>query len=434
MEALTAATLVCRLLQKKGHQAVFAGGCVRDKLLGIEPHDFDIATSATPDEVQSVFPGGKAVGKAFGVVLVKFSRHEFEVATFRTDGEYSDGRRPDSVTFASMEEDALRRDFTINAIFFDPISNEFHDFVGGRDDIGNKILKFVGDPFERIEEDKLRMLRFCRFAGKFKFNLDSHSFDAVRAMSPQLHFVAPERIREEFMKMLALGTPRGVMEILFKTHLIHRIIPEVADLEGCNQDPVHHPEGDVLTHTLMVMDSVKDEDPILQLAALLHDIGKPATTQVIDGKISHKGHEKVGASMTEAIMHRLKFSNDEIEHVVALVEDHMKVHVVKDMKKSTIKKLLSTSHADDLIKLGKADVFGRNDDGGWSLLEEHRDSWEPEIVKPEPIITGRHLIEMGFEPGPIFKEILSAVQDEQLEDNIVSEEQAIKFVQERWHA
>lgn len=432
MDARTAATLLCKTLQKNGHQAVFAGGCVRDQLLGLEPNDYDLATSATPDEVLALFSRGKAVGKAFGVVLVQLEGHEFEVATFRSDGQYSDGRHPDSVTFSNMFEDAKRRDFTINAMFFDPIAEKLIDFVGGKSDLEGKILRFVGGPDERIEEDNLRMLRFCRFAARLNFSPSWFSFMAVKMASHRIHSVAPERIREELMKMLSCMEPRRVIDILYKTHLLDKILPEVVQLETCEQSAIHHPEGNAFTHTLMVVDQLKNESPLLQLAALLHDIGKPATTEVINGRIMHKGHEKVGAEMADEIMRRLKFSNEEREHVVALVRDHMKVHVVKNMKKSTIKRLLSASHADDLIRLGRADVFGRNDDGGWSLLENVKANWTPQEVKPDPILTGNDLIEMSYKPGPLFKEILGTLQDEQLEDNIISKEDAIAFVKNTW--
>lgn len=434
MEAFEAARKVCKRLQSQGFEAVFAGGCVRDQLLGKKPHDFDIATSALPDEVTSIFRKSREVGKAFGVVLVKFGGYEFEVATFRQDGEYTDGRHPKWVKFATMEEDASRRDFTINAMFFDPVTSKLYDFVGGKYDLANNRICFVGDPWDRIQEDKLRMLRFCRFAAKMKASLDTASFLAVRACASQLHLVAPERIREELMKMLSYGHPRGVMKILMKTQLMHRFLPEVADMKGCDQSPEYHPEGDVFEHTVIVMEQLKDESPLLQFAAMLHDIGKVPCFKIEDGKIKTPGHDKVGAEMADEIMQRLKFSNEEREHVVALVRDHMKVHEVKKMKKSTMKKLLSASHADDLIKLGKADAFGRHfeDVQGWEVLQKLRDEWEPEEIKPAPLLTGKDLIGMGYTPGPVFKEILDSLQDEQLEDRICSKEEALGFVETGW--
>lgn len=434
MEAFEAAQKVCKRLQAHGFKAVFAGGCVRDHLLGIMPHDYDIATSAMTDEVMAIFSGSKAVGKAFGVVLVKHSGHEFEVATFRQDGDYVDGRHPESIKFATMEEDASRRDFTVNAMFLDPMTGVIHDFFNGLEDLDDGIIRFVGNAVKRIREDKLRMLRFCRFASQAAFSPSAAGALAVKAFAKDIKDIAPERVREELMKMLDKSDMRKMMKLLFNTGLMAEVLPEVAALKGCEQNPTHHPEGDVWEHTVIVMEQLAEEHALLKLAAMLHDIGKVPCFKIEDGKIKSHGHDKVGAEMADTIMRRLKFSNEEREHVVALVRDHMKVHEVKKMKKSTTKKLLSASHADDLIKLGKADAFGRHfEEGqGWEVLQRLRDEWEPEEIKPEPLLTGKDLIAMGFKPSPLFKKVLEAVQDEQLEGNIASREEAVEFVEARW--
>lgn len=434
MEALEAAIKICKRLQSKNFKAVFAGGCVRDQFLGQEPHDFDVATSAMPEEVINIFPGSREVGKAFGVILVKLAGHEFEVATFRQDGKYIDGRHPEWIKFATMEEDASRRDFTINAMFFDPIGHKTYDFFGGLKDLDLGLIRFVDRAEKRIQEDKLRMLRFCRFASRPGFRATAEGVLSVKLFSKDIQKIAPERVREELMKMLDKSEPRKMMDLLLHTGLMEEILPEVAATKGCKQSPIHHPEGDVWEHTVIVMEQLVEESALLKLAAMLHDIGKVPCFKIEDGKIKSHGHDKAGAEMVDSIMRRLKFSNEEREHVVALVRDHMKVHEVKKMKKSTMKKLLSASHADDLIKLGKADSFGRHfEEGqGWELLQDFRDKWEPEEIKPEPLLTGKDLIAMGFNPGPLFKEILGALQDEQLEGNILSKEEATELVEARW--
>lgn len=434
MEQFEAAKTVCKLIQDKDFKAVFAGGCVRDRLLCKEPHDFDIATSAMPDEVMSIFPGSREVGKAFGVVLVRFGNYEFEVATFRLDGEYTDGRHPEYIKFTTMAEDASRRDFTVNAMFYDPVSDTTHDFFRGQRDLREGLIRFVDDPVKRVREDKLRMLRFCRFASRPGFWASAAGVMVVKAFAKEIHNISPERIREELMKMLSGSEPRKMMELLLSTGLLREILPEVAALKGTEQSPIHHPEGDVWEHTVIAMEQLGDASPLLKLAAMLHDIGKVPCFKVEDGKIKSHGHDKVGAKMADEIMRRLKFSTVEREHVVALVRDHMKVHEVKKMKKSTMKKLLSSSHADDLIKLGKADAFGRHfEDGqGWELLQKFQDEWEPEEIKPEPLLTGKDLIEMGLRPGPLFGVMLSALQDAQLEERITSKEEALEFVRAGW--
>jgi poly(A) polymerase len=424
---------IVETLRNEGRYAVLAGGCVRDMLLGIKPKDYDIATEAYPDEVEALFPNTKAVGKAFGVVLVNIEGADFEVATFRSDGEYLDGRRPSTVHFSSIEEDAKRRDFTVNALFYDPLDDKVIDFVGGMADLENKVLRFVGDPEERIEEDKLRLLRFVRFLLKLKFQMDEKSFMAVRMNAPAIFKVSSERIREELMKMLEVGQPRKMVQLLMQTHLMELILPEVAALDGCEQDPIWHPEIDTLVHTIMVMENLKDEHPLLQLAAMFHDVGKPTTMEVRDGRITNRGHASVGKEMTEKRMRELKFSNDEIDLVASLVHHHMKGHVAPHMRKSKLKRLLAEPWAEMLIKLAMADQkASHGDTNGAEFLKEKFETWEPEEIKPEPLVNGHDLIELGFKPGPIFSKILDTVSDEQLEGNLNTREEAIAFVKHNY--
>lgn len=429
---------IIKKLQRKGFQAVFAGGCVRDMLLNKEPHDFDVATSATPDQVEKIFVrNSKTVGKAFGVVLVKVNGTDFEVATFRKDGTYSDGRRPDSVEFVpSMKDDADRRDFTVNAMFWDPVKRTTWDFVDGQRDLTMKKIRFVGDPKKRIEEDKLRLLRAVRFCLKLDFWMDSDTAIAVRLNANKLNTVSPERIRDELMKMLAAGRPRKMMDLLFSTHLVDYVLPELRNLDGCRQNSAFHPEGDVLEHTVQVMEGLVNEPVLLQLAGMLHDIGKPATMTEEDGQITNRGHDVVGASMVEEIMTRLKFSNDEIEYVKNLTADHMQHHFVRSMRKSTLKRYMALPYFDDLTKLNRADINAASKNfSALEYIEEKRKSWKPEEIKPKSLITGKDLIEAGFTPGPMFKTILSFIEEGQLEGKIRTREDAMKIVKnKRWGA
>ena len=422
---------IINTLQANGHEAVLAGGCVRDMLLNIEPHDYDIATSAIPDEVEALFKNTKAVGKSFGVILVRKKGIDFEVATFRSDGNYSDGRRPDSIEFVSMEEDAKRRDFTVNALFFDPIADKIFDFVGGQRDLKEGRLNFVGNPYERIQEDKLRILRFIRFLVKLDFFPESISVLVVKDMAELIKEIASERVREEFIKMLDLNKPRKVIELLFKFSLIHHMLPSVAALENEEQNPVWHPEGTALVHTLEALKYVKDENYIIKLAVLLHDIGKPKVHKIHEGRIVTPGHAAVGAEMVKDILTDLRFPNNEIELISWLVGSHMLP--AHKMRKCKLKRLLAHPHIEDLIKVMRADKLGslnNNPDKTvvFEFLKAKLIEWTPEEIKPEPLISGKDLIALGLKPSPLFKEILNNISDMQLEGIISTKEEAIKLV------
>lgn len=436
MEEEKAAKEICRHIQEKDFEAVFAGGCVRDKLLGQKPHDFDIATSATPDEIKEIFPQAKEVGKAFGVMLVRFNGFEFEIATFRQDSKLSDGRRPNNIKFASMGEDASRRDFTINAMFYDPIAEKTHDFFGGAKDLRNKRIKFVGTPEIRIKEDYLRMLRAVRFASQFNFDLAGEDMLAIREHAFLTEEIAPERIREEFSKAFSSGASARFIGLLWASGLLYHILPEVSRMQTTEQDPMHHPEGDVLTHTVKVLKLMPDANVNLAWAALLHDVGKPDTTiEEENGRITSKEHEKVGAEIAEKILDRLKFSNEDKEHILFLVRNHMKPMVADRMKLSKVKKLVAEPYSEDLMLLAICDAnsTGKEDVDlkGITRMKDVANS-PAEIAKPEPLLTGKDLIEMGFKPGPVFKEILDHVYSEQLEENIETKEEAKEVVKEKW--
>jgi poly(A) polymerase len=428
------AVKIIKKLQRRGYQAVFTGGWVRDSLLGRPSSDIDIATNATPDQVEKLFHRTKAVGKSFGVILVRIKDIDFEVATFRIDGNYSDGRRPDSVQFTSMEEDAKRRDFTVNAMFYDPRKKQYIDFVGGQKDLQARRIRFVGDPVQRITEDNLRLIRAIRFAVKLNSWIEPESMKAIRENSSKIANVASERIREEFMKMLELGDPRKMIDLLFESNLVDYIMPELKPMKDSKQNPYWHPEGPVLEHTILVMENLANEKPLLQFAALMHDIGKPATAKVEGNdpnKISNHGHDDVGAKIALDIMTRLKFSNDEIDYVVNLVENHMKHQAVKDMRKSTLKRFMSQPYFDDLLKLNYADIRAASGDlTTIKFLEEQKSNWKPEEIKPKTsLVTGDDLIVMGLKPGPHFKELLTLVMDAQLEGTVKTKDEGLKLVQ-----
>jgi poly(A) polymerase len=428
-EVYLKAITIIKKLRQEGYEALLAGGCVRDKLLGVIPKDYDIATSATPKEVETLFENTKSVGKAFGVILVNVKGDDFEVATFRTDGNYLDGRRPDSVVFSTIYEDAKRRDLTINSMYYDPIANEVIDMTGGRFDLKDNIIRFVGNAKDRIKEDNLRILRAIRFAVQLDFNL---SFDTLLAIANNRHLIesiAKERVREELIKMINAGRPGLMMDLLFSTKVIEVILPELAKIKDCPQNPEYHPEGDVYNHTVLTMENLVGESLELQLAGMFHDIGKPYTLEVEDGKPTNKGHAKVGARLTEDIMRKLKFTNSQIDLVVNLVNDHMKHHSVRKFKKSTLKKFLGLSYIEELIKLGKADSLASNGNlEDFHYIEEKMNEWTPDEIKPKPLISGNELISLGMRPGPMFGKILASVLDLQLEGHLSSKEEAIEFV------
>jgi poly(A) polymerase len=431
---------IIQTLNEHGFSAYFAGGCVRDMLMGLEPHDIDIATSATPDEVEKVFPRTIPVGKQFGVIVVLIGDEQFEVATFRTDGNYTDGRRPEGVTFSTPEEDAKRRDLTINGMFFNPLTNEVLDFVGGKEDIKNRTIRFIGNSHERIEEDRLRMLRAVRFGCKFGFDFNVDSLMLIEYNAHRILDVSKERIKSELDKMLVLEKPSRAIKILHNIGILKYILPEVESLWGCEQSPNWHSEGDVFVHTMMVLDNTRKmtDDLVTLWAALLHDIGKPATSvRKEDGNISCHGHDKLGAEMALELMIRLKFSNEEKELITSIVRDHMRVGSVDIMKKSTIRKLVAQKHFDSLLKVFEADCISSIPAKksiedmklkGVMFIKDFISNPDNVRVLPKPFITGSHLIKLGMKPGPLFKEILNVIMDKQLEGEITSEEEGLSEV------
>ncbi|MEO8737797.1 MAG: CCA tRNA nucleotidyltransferase [Edaphobacter sp.] len=436
-------------LRVAGHQAYFAGGCVRDLLLGVEPKDFDVATSATPDIVQKLFPKTLAVGAHFGVILVcNEGGSKTEVATFRNDGAYSDGRRPDAVRFSTAaREDVLRRDFTINGMLLDPIAFEATgdapaatlDFVGGSDDLAAKILRAIGDPSLRFAEDKLRMLRAIRFAARLNHEIEPRTMIAIRDAAAEIGQVSSERIRDELTLMLTEGYARRAFELLDTTGLLQHILPEAIRMKGVAQPPQFHPEGDVWTHTMLLLEKLPPgASSTLAWGALLHDIGKPATFRApnpsdLNDRIRFNDHVEVGVRIAETILGRLRFSNEDTAQIVSLVKNHMRFGDILQMRQSTLKRFLRLPQFDEHLALHRLDCTSCHGDLTlYNFAKQQYETAPAEDIQPKLLITGRDLIAAGYRPGPQFKAILEAAEDAQLEGLATTPEQALTIVRERF--
>jgi len=440
---------IIRTLREHGHKAYLVGGCVRDLLLGREPADYDVATDATPEEVMRIFPETYAVGAQFGVVLVPLPERDValncrdvtcyvspkanvvEVATFRSDIGYSDGRHPDQVRFSKdPQEDVERRDFTINGLLLDPVTNEVLDFVGGRKDLGAGIIRSIGDPERRFAEDKLRMLRAVRFAARFGYTIEPGTFQAIQKTASQIDQVSRERVRDELTRMLIEGHARQAFLLLDESGLLREVLPEIEAMKGVEQPPQFHPEGDVFVHTLLLLERLPHPCPItLAWGALLHDVGKPATFRVAPDRIRFDGHVDVGVKIAEEICHRLRFSNDDTDQILALVDNHMRFAHVQQMKESTFKRFVRMPRFDEHLQLHRMDCEASHGNlTSYNFTREKTASMPPAAMRPVPLITGDDLIAIGYRPGPQFKKILSAVEDGQLEGRLQTKNEAIAFV------
>src|SRR3984957_3325947 len=431
-----AAQIVARL-RAAGHRAYFVGGCVRDLLLGREPQDFDVATSALPDQVLTLFEKTFAVGAHFGVVLVCTDELEIttEVATFRSDGVYSDGRHPDAVRFSSSpEEDVKRRDFTINGMLLDPANNQVLDYVGGRNDLQAGLVRAIGDPGDRFAEDKLRMLRAVRFAARFAFDLESRTAIAIRELAPAVSQVSRERVRDELTRMLTEGHAQRAFEMLDATGLLVQVLLEVVRMKGVAQPPQYHPEGDVWVHTMLLLAGLPAGcPPALAWAALLHDVGKPATFRVAPDRIRFDGHVETGVHIAEDICRRLRFPNHETEQILLLIANHMRFADAPKMKESTLKRFFRLPHFDQHLALHRLDCLASH--GSLKLYDFARERFETlpeEQVRPPLLLTGKDLIEAGYLPGPQFTQMLAMAEDAQLEGTIQTRDQALALIQEHW--
>ena len=432
----TARGIVDRL-RTAGHVAYFAGGCVRDLLLGKTPKDFDVATNARPEEVQKIFPRTYAVGAHFGVIVVLEKDVQVEVATFRADGAYLDGRRPAKVEFSSPEEDARRRDFTINGMFYDPPNESVIDFVGGREDLAARRLRAIGVPAERFAEDRLRLLRAIRFATVLEFEIEAETWSAIVAAAAGISDISAERIREELVRIfLSPQRVRG-WELLDRSGLMPLVLPEVAAMKGCEQPPQFHPEGDVFEHTRIMLELLPADVSLpLVLSVLFHDIGKPPTSTVDEtGRIRFNGHDRVGAEMTEALMQRLRFSRAEIDATVEAVRQHMVFKDVPNMRVSRLKRFMARPNFSDELELHRVDCqssHGMLDN--YEFLKTKAEEFANEPIIPPPLVRGHDLIALGLKPGPRFSEILEAVETRQLEGTLDDREEALAWVKTEFSA
>lgn len=454
MVAKRAAVEIVRTLRQRGHQAFLVGGCVRDLLLGRDPADYDVSTDATPDQVMRIFPQTYSVGAKFGVVLVPHrsagvdggpeqgeeatAEHPkvIEVATFRNDGTYTDGRHPDSVRYSTdPREDVQRRDFTINGLMLDPLDGDrVIDFVGGQEDLQRGIIRTIGEAKQRFSEDRLRMLRAVRFAARFGYRIDGETFSAIRELAPEIRQVSRERVRDELTKMLTEGHARRAFELLDRTGLLHEVLPEIEKMKGVEQPPQFHPEGDVWIHTLLLLEKLPPgASRTLAWGALLHDVGKPPTFRVAPDRIRFDGHVEVGVRMAEEICRRFRMSNDETEQILALVNNHMRFGDVENMKDSTFKRFIRLPKFEEHLELHRIDSLSSH--AMLDLYNYTRDKMAqlpPEEIRPKPLVSGDDLIAAGYRPGPEFKEILSSIEDAQLDGRVRTKEDAIQLVRSQY--
>ncbi|MBI4397690.1 MAG: CCA tRNA nucleotidyltransferase [Candidatus Omnitrophica bacterium] len=419
---------IVKTLRKAGFEALWAGGCVRDLLMRKEPHDIDIATSAHPETIERIFPKTIPVGKQFGVILVEEEGGMFEVATFRTEGEYRDGRRPESVTFANPERDALRRDFTVNALFYDPIEKKIMDFVDGERDVWAKVIRAVGSPYARFEEDKLRILRAVRFAANLDFTIEPETWRAVRELAHKIHQVSQERLREELMKIFTRPNAGKGLLLLDESGLLQEILPEISAMKGVEQSPEYHPEGDVFIHTKLLLDKLEKPDPVLAFSALLHDVGKPRAVTRDERGVHFYEHEKIGAVMSQEMLRRLRFSNKEIDEVSACVANHMKFAHVREMREGKLKRFMASPTFSTEMELHRIDCLsshGKLDN--YHFLQKKISEIPEEDLKPKPLVSGHDLIKIGFKSGPEMGKILTALYDAQLEGTITTYDEALEW-------
>lgn len=429
------ANSICESLQRAGFEALLVGGCVRDILLQRVPADYDVATDATPDQVLQLFPHGVTVGAQFGVILVPQDGMKVEVATFRSEIGYADGRHPDRVIYSrSPEEDVQRRDFTINGLLMRHATGEVLDYVNGRADLQAGIIRAIGEPDRRFAEDKLRMLRTMRFAARFGYEIEPETFRAVRRHAPEVRQVSSERIREELTRILTEGRARAGFELLDLCWLLPIVLPQICALKGVAQPPQYHPEGDVWIHTMMMLEGLPAGcSPTLAWGVLLHDVGKPATfrpAKETGDRIRFDGHVDVGMAIARKLLGELRFSNDDAEQILALVEHHMRFKDVGRMKPATLKRFVRLPRFEEHMALHRLDCLSSNRNlQAYEFVEEFIRRTPPEVVRPAKLLTGNDLLEMGYVPGPQLGRILGAVEEAQLDGELQDRKQALSFVE-----
>ncbi len=420
---------IVKRLRDEGYESYLAGGCVRDMLLGKTPQDYDISTNAKPDEIAKIFPKTIPVGAQFGVLLVMIESEAFEVASFRHDGPYLDGRRPTHVRYGSLQEDILRRDFTINGMVYDPITGQIIDLVGGREDLERKLVRAIGNPRSRFEEDRLRMVRAVRFAASLDFTIESETFDAIRELAPTVKQISWERIGEEITRILTEGGAKRGFELLDWTGLLKILLPEIEAMKGVEQSPDYHPEGDVFTHTMLTLSHLDSPTETLAYGCLLHDVAKPVCIRRDEHRLTFYGHTEKGAEMAEELLKRLKRSRATWERVAYLVRNHLRHVQAPQMRLSTLKRFLGEDGIDELLELTRIDALSANGDlQHYRFCKQKLTELEEEEIHPEPLLRGRDLIAMGFSPGPTFHIILKQVEEAQLGGELSSREEAMEWV------
>src|SRR5437016_627281 len=430
-----AARRIVERLRGEGHIAYFAGGCVRDIVRRVTPKDYDVATSATPETVQKIFPRTFAVGVHFGVIIVLENGFQFEVATFRSDDAYIDGRHPTAVHFSSPEEDAQRRDFTINGMFYDPVAEKVIDFVGGRADIGAKLVCAIGDPARRFTEDRLRMLRAVRFATTLDYEIDKTTWEALVANAPSINQISAERIRDELIRIFVSSNRLRGWDLLDSTGLMRAILPELNAMKGVLQPEQFHPEGDVFVHTRLMLHLLPEKISVpLVFAVLFHDVAKPVTAMVDKtGRIRFNDHDRIGAQMTEAIMRRLRFSGAEIEATVEMVRQHMVFKDAPNMRVAKLKRFMARPTFAEELELHRVDCESSHRMlDNYEFLLRKREEFANEPIMPPPLVRGDDLIALGLKPGPKFGEILEAVETRQLEGTLRTRDEALDWVKREY--
>jgi poly(A) polymerase len=427
----TAAEIVQRL-QSAGFAAFWVGGCVRDFLLGREPQDFDIVTDAKPEQVEKLFKRTIAVGRKFGVMVVVEGGHQFQVATFRAEADYQDGRRPEKIIFATAEADALRRDFTVNGLFYDPISQQTHDWVGGEKDLRAKIIRTIGKPEERFGEDHLRLLRAVRFAAQLNFEIEPKTFAAVKSLAPKIKLISAERIRDELLKLFRPPHAARGLVLLRNSGLLPFVLPELAATISCEQSPDYHPESSVFNHICLMLEKLPaDAHESLSWTVLMHDIAKPVTAErdAKTGAIHFYGHEKVGAEIAEKILQRLRFPKKQIDEIVTCVLHHMQFKDVKQMRKATLRRLLLRETFLLELELHKLDCLGSHGDLElYDFLVKQAEELKMKPAIRPPLLTGKDLIELGMKPGKELGAMLHEVREKQLQDELKTPRQAKAWV------
>ena len=434
MSTRESAIFIVQRLRQEGYEAYLAGGCVRDMLLRKQPQDYDIATAAHPEDIQRIFPDTIPVGAQFGVILVLIDGTPYEVASFRHDGPYLDGRHPSHVRYGSVEEDVRRRDFTINGMIYDPIEDRTIDLIGGQKDLERRLIRAIGDAHARFEEDRLRMIRAVRFAASLKFEIEAATFTAIRHLAATITQISWERLGEEITRILTEGSARRGFELLDESGLLQVLLPEVAAMKGTAQSPDYHPEGDVFTHTLLLLSHLEAPSETLAYGCLLHDIAKPVCIRQETSRITFYGHTERGAAMAQEILKRLKRGRAVWERVAYLVHNHLRQVQAPQMRLSTLKRFLREDGIDELLELARIDALSSDGDLQYHrFCKERLAALKDDEIRPAPLVRGADLIQLGFKPGPLFAQILRQVEDAQLGAELTSREQALEWVKKNFH-